>query len=148
MRRWIANFVLKSTDFSMDGSYFGNLIYIGAFCVGGLMFAAGPFVVVHLLAARKTRNYASKTEQLIECGMDPIGDAWIRYSAVYYLYALIFVAFAADVLFLIPVALIYKETSGVLPLAETLLFVAILALVIIYAWKKGLFEWNRRTNLK
>jgi NADH:ubiquinone oxidoreductase subunit 3 (subunit A) len=60
-------------------------------------------VVVHLLAARKTRSCANKTDQVIECGMDPIGDAWIRYSAVYYLYALIFVAFAVDVLFLIPV---------------------------------------------
>ena len=46
---------------------------------------------MHLLAARKTRNYAGKTDQYIECGMEPIGDAWIRYSAVYYLYALVFV---------------------------------------------------------
>ena len=65
--------------------------------------------MVHLLSARKTRAYANKTEQLVECGMDPIGDAWIRYSAVYYLYALIFVAFAVDVLFLIPVALVYNR---------------------------------------
>lgn len=142
------NFNLNQTESSMDHGYFGDLIYIAAFCLGGLAFAAGPFVIVHLLAARKTRNYANKTAQLIECGMDPIGDAWIRYSAVYYLYALIFVAFAADVLFLIPVALVYKETPGVLPLLETLLFVAILSLVIVYAWKKGFFEWNRKTNPK
>lgn len=132
----------------MGDGYFSNLIYIGVFCLGGLLFAAGPFVVVHLLAARKTRNFANKTDQLVECGMDPIGDAWIRYSAVYYLYALIFVAFAADVLFLIPVALVYKETSGMMPLLELLLFAAILSLVIIYAWMKGFFEWNRKTSAK
>jgi len=130
----------------MDDTYFGNLIYVGVFCLGGLAFAVGPFVVVHLLAARKTRNFANKTEQLIECGMDPIGDAWIRYSAVYYLYALIFVAFAADVLFLIPVANVYRETQGIGSLLETILFVAILSLVIIYAWMKGLFEWSRKTS--
>ena len=98
---------------SMDDVLSGDLIYVFAFCLGGLAFAVGPFVVVHLLAARKTRNYANKTDQFIECGMDPIGDAWIRYSAVYYLYALVFVAFAVDVLFLIPVALVYNRIAGV-----------------------------------
>ncbi len=125
----------------------GDLIYIFAFCLGGLGFALGPFVVVHLLAARKTRQYANKTEQFIECGMDPIGDAWIRYSAVYYLYALVFVAFAVDVLYLVPVALVYNRVQEfvVRDFVELLLFVGILSLVIVYAWRKGIFEWKRRT---
>ena len=93
----------------MNEALLGDLIYVFAFCVGGVIFAVSPFVVVHLIAARRTRNYANKTGQFIECGMDPIGDAWIRYSAVYYLYALVFVAFAVDVLFLIPVALVYDR---------------------------------------
>jgi NADH:ubiquinone oxidoreductase subunit 3 (subunit A) len=125
-----------------------DLIYIMAFCLGGLVFAVGPFVVVHLLMARKTRNFANNTEQMIECGMDPIGDAWIRYSAVYYLYALIFVAFAVDVLFLIPVALVYDRIPEfkIRDFVEVIIFVGILSLVIVYAWKKGFFEWNRKTS--
>jgi NADH:ubiquinone oxidoreductase subunit 3 (subunit A) len=121
-----------------------DLLYVMAFCAGGLGFAMGPFVVVHLLQARKTRAYAGKTEQVIECGMDPIGDAWIRYSAVYYLYALIFVAFAVDVLFLIPVALVYNRVPGmgIRDFVEVVIFVGILSLVLIYPWKKGLFEWH------
>jgi NADH:ubiquinone oxidoreductase subunit 3 (subunit A) len=115
-----------------------------AFCLGGLVFAVGPFVVVHLLAARKTRAYANKTGQLIECGMEPIGDAWIRYSAVYYLYALVFVAFAVDVLFLIPVALVYDRVFPIRDLVEMVIFVGILSLVIVYAWKKDYFEWKRK----
>jgi NADH:ubiquinone oxidoreductase subunit 3 (subunit A) len=121
-----------------------DLIYVIAFCLGGLVFAMGPFVVVYFLSARKTRAYAGKTEQLIECGMEPIGDAWIRYSAVYYLYALIFVGFAVDVLFLIPVALVYDRVFPIRDLVEVLIFVGILSLVIVYAWKKGYFEWKRR----
>jgi NADH-quinone oxidoreductase subunit A len=124
-----------------------DLIYIAAFCLGGLVFAVGPFVVVHLLSARKTRSYANKTEQEVECGVEPIGDAWIRYSAVYYLYALIFVAFAVDVLFLIPVALIYDRVFPIRDFVEVLIFVGILSLVIVYPWKKGLFEWNRKSNV-
>ena len=125
---------------------FGDLIYVVAFCLGGLVFALGPIVLVRLISARRTRNYAHKTEQFIECGMDPIGDAWIRYSAVYYLYALVFVAFAVDVLYLIPVALVYNRIQEFVfrDFLELLIFVGILSLVIVYAWKKGIFEWNRR----
>lgn len=132
----------------MNSVLAGDLIYVCAFGLGGLVFALAPFAIVHLLAARKTRQSANKTGQYIECGMEPIGDAWIRYSAVYYLYALIFVAFAVDVLFLIPVALVYDRIPGlgIRDLVEVLIFVAILSLVIVYAWKKGLFEWNRKTK--
>ena len=130
----------------MDNVLMGDLIYIVAFCLGGLVFALGPIVLVHFIAARKTRNYAQKTGQFIECGMDPIGDAWIRYSAVYYLYALVFVAFAVDVLYLVPVALVYNRIKelGARDFIEMLIFVGILSLVIVYAWKKGVFEWKRK----
>jgi NADH:ubiquinone oxidoreductase subunit 3 (subunit A) len=128
----------------MDDAFSGDLIYVFAFCLGGLAFALGPFIVVHLLAARKTRNVSNKTGQFIECGMDPIGDAWIRYSAVYYLYALVFVAFAVDVLFIIPVAVVYNREFPIRDFVEMLIFVGILSLVIVYAWKKGIFEWKRK----
>ena len=130
----------------MDDVLFGDLIYICAFCVGGLVFALGPIVLVLIISARKTRNYANKTDQCIECGMEPIGDAWIRYSAAYYLYALVFVAFAVDVLYLVPVALVYNRVKEfvIRDFVEMLIFVGILSLVIVYAWKKGIFEWKRR----
>jgi NADH-quinone oxidoreductase subunit A len=130
----------------MPETYYTDLIYISAFCLAGLVFALGPFVVVHLLSYRKTRQTVNKTEQFIECGMDPIGDAWIRYSAVYYLYALVFVAFAVDVLFLVPVALVYDRKFPIRDFVELTIFVGILSLVIVYAWKKGIFEWKRRPS--
>ena len=128
----------------MDDAFSGDLIYVFAFCLGGLAFALGPFAIVHLLSARKTRNTSNKTAQFIECGMDPIGDAWIRYSAVYYLYALVFVAFAVDVLFLVPVAMVYNKQFPIRDFVEMLIFIGILSLVIVYAWKKGVFEWTRK----
>ncbi len=122
----------------------GDLIYLFSFCLAGLLFAFGPFVLVYLISARTTRNYADKTGQYIECGADPIGDAWVRYSAVYYLYALVFIAFAVDVPFLIPVALVYDRVFQSRDLVEVVLFVAILSLVIVYAWNKQVFAWSRR----
>jgi len=132
----------------MDDVLAVDLIYVFAFCLAGLVFALGPIVLVHLISARRTRNHANKTGQYVECGMDPIGDAWIRYSAAYYLYALVFVAFAVDVLYLIPVALVYNHVKelGNRDFFETLIFVGILSLVIVYAWKKGIFQWKPQTS--
>jgi len=132
----------------MVDTFDGDLIYFCTFWLGGLVFAAGPFLVVWLLSARKTRHSANKTGQFVECGMEPIGDAWIRYSVVYYLYALVFIAFAVDVLYLIPVALVYDRAFPVRDLVEVLIFVGILSLVILYAWKKGVFEWNLKKPVR
>ncbi len=125
-----------------------DILYVAAFFLGGLGFAIGPFVIAHLLAARSTRHtQQNKTKQLIECGVEPIGDAWVRFGIVYYLYALMFVAFAVDILFLFPVALIYTTpglVGDVRAFVEILIFVSILSLIIIYAWKKGVFKWERK----
>jgi len=135
----------------MDKQATLDLLYVAAFLLGGLGFAVGPVVIALLLAPRTTRNAAGKSRQLIECGMEPIGDAWIRFGIVYYLYALMFVAFAVDILFLFPVALVYRKTAeaamnigDMRAFIEILLFVGILSLIIIYAWKKGVFKWERK----
>jgi NADH-quinone oxidoreductase subunit A len=130
----------------MDDTLTLDLLYVAAYCLAGLVFAMGPFIVVHLFSIRGTRQSANKTGQFIECGMEPIGDAWIRYSVVYYLYALVFVAFAVDVLFLIPVAVVYDRHFAIRDFVELALFVGILSLVIVYAWKKGVFQWKPKTS--
>ena len=81
---------------SMDDVLSGDLIYVFAFLLAGLVFAGGPFVVVHLLAARKTRNYAGKTDQFIECGMEPISDIRQRFSVKFYLVAMLFILFDVE----------------------------------------------------
>jgi NADH:ubiquinone oxidoreductase subunit 3 (subunit A) len=129
---------------SMDASALVDLVYVLAFCLGGLALALVPMVLSHLIAPRQTRAIRGKSRQAIECGIDPIGPSWIRYGVVYFLYSLIFVAFSVDVLFLFPVATVYNEQKGWLDLGEVLLFIGILALIIIYAWKKGVFLWERK----
>jgi NADH-quinone oxidoreductase subunit A len=129
---------------STDTTALVDLIYVLAFFLGGLGLGIVPMVLSRLLAPRRTRTIGLKSLQAIECGVDPIGPTWIRYGVVYYLYALIFVAFSVDVLFLFPVAVVYNETPGWLDLGEVLLFIGILALIIIYAWKKDVFTWKNR----
>ncbi len=125
-------------------NYIKDLLYVCAFFVGGLALAVVPALISHLIAPTKTRNYVHKTGQAIECGMDPIGDAWIRFGVVYYLYALIFIGFSVDVLYLLPVATVYNEQPGYRDLIEIFIFIGILSLVLVYAWKKGVFLWKSR----
>ncbi len=128
----------------MDQKSLVDLLYIAAFFLGGLGFAIGPIVLATVLAPRGTRNISNKSKQYIECGMEPIGDAWVRYGVVYYLYALMFLAFDVDVLFLFPVAMAYNHGFIIRDFVEVVIFVGILSLSIIYAWRKGVFQWNRK----
>lgn len=131
----------------MDQQILTNIIYVVVFLVGALLFGFGPIVIVKLLSpAGSTRNTSGKTRQYIECGMDPIGSAWIRFGIVYYLYALIFLAFDVDVLFLFPVAVAYNSPEVMSrDFIEIIIFVGILSLAIVYAWIKGVFTWDRKT---
>lgn len=129
----------------LQTQYLLDLLYVAAFFLGGLGFAIGPFIIAHLLAPRGTRNTQNKTQQAIECGIDPIGPAWIRFGVVYYLYALMFLAFDVDVLFLFPVAMAYDTQFPLRDFVEVVIFVGILSLAVIYAWKKGVFKWERKT---
>ena len=134
-----------------DFLYRDNILWITAFTIGGAVFAIGPIIIVYILMPRGTRQFNRKTGQAIECGMEPIGDPWIRYGSVFYLYALIFLAFDVDVLFLFPVALAYNSQElldlGIVyrDFVEIVIFVGILSLAIVYAWIKGVFKWERRT---
>jgi NADH-quinone oxidoreductase subunit A len=128
--------------------YHEHVLWIAAFTLGGLAFALGPIAIVYLFMPLSTRQLSNKSKQFIECGMDPIGDSWIRYGVVFYLYALIFLAFDVDVLFLFPVAIAYNDAlfaSSIRDFIEIVLFVGILTLAIVYAWIKGVFKWERKT---
>jgi len=136
-------------EMKMDQVALTNIIYVTLFLIGALLFGFGSIIIVKLLSpSSHTRQAAGRADQLIECGMEPIGSAWIRFGIVYYLYALIFLAFDVDILFLFPVAAAYNSPElGFRDFYEILLFVAILSLAIVYAWRKGVFTWEKKTYL-
>ena len=130
----------------MDQQILTNIVYVSIFLIGALLFGFGPIIIVKLLSpSSHTRNVSEKTGQFIECGMEPIGSAWIRFGIVYYMYALIFLAFDVDILFLFPVAVAYNSPEFVVrDLVEIVIFVGILSLAIVYAWVKGVFKWEQK----
>ena len=113
------------------------------FLAGGIIAAFAPFVISFLLRPR--RIFYKKTLQAYECGMDPFGSAWdFRYGVSYYLYALMFLAFDVDILYLFPIVEAFHKVSPVRGIAELSIFIFILSLAIVYAWVKGAFDWKRR----
>lgn len=76
-----------------------------------------------------------------ECGMVPFGTAQVRYNVRYYLFALLFVVFDVEVVFLFPWAVAYGGL-GLFAFVSGLIFIAILAVGYVYDWRKGAMEWQ------
>jgi NADH:ubiquinone oxidoreductase subunit 3 (subunit A) len=77
-----------------------------------------------------------------ECGENPTGSAWIQFNIRFYVFALIFVIFDVEAVFLFPWAVVFKRL-GPLALAEGFVFIFILAVALAYVWRKGDLEWVR-----
>jgi NADH-quinone oxidoreductase subunit A len=75
-----------------------------------------------------------------ECGLQTIGETWVQFKVQYYLYALIFVVFDVETVFLYPWAVAYHRLP-LFALAEMAVFLGILAVGLVYAWRKGALEW-------
>jgi NADH-quinone oxidoreductase subunit A len=89
---------------------------------------------------RPKRPYKEKLSPY-ECGIEPFGDARERVVPRYYVYAMLFLAFDVEALFLFPWAIVFDKL-GVFALVEMVLFIFILLIGLIYAWAKGALDWR------
>lgn len=76
-----------------------------------------------------------------ECGVAPTGDSWIQFKAHYYLYAILFLIFDVEVLFLLPFAVTFTGLSAG-ALITMLVFILLLAEGLVWAWQRGHLEWK------
>jgi len=76
-----------------------------------------------------------------ECGLEPTGDSWIQFRAHYYLYAIVFLIFDVEVLFLLPFAVAFTGLSAG-ALVTMLVFILLLAEGLVWAWQRGHLEWH------
>jgi NADH-quinone oxidoreductase subunit A len=111
------------------------------FLVAATIFAASPLVIASLIAPR---NRGGDFKMAYECGAVPMGRSWDHFGFNYHIYALIFIAFDVDVLYLFPLAAVYRFYPGLLPLVELSYFLFFVALAVIYFLAKGVFAWPRR----
>ena len=114
--------------------------YVLVFLGVGVIFLILALEVARLL--RPSHPYAEKTETY-ECGPHVFMPAWRQFNVRYYLLALLFALFDVEMAFLYPWALAFRRAGlGVTAVIEMVVFVVILAVGLIYAWRKGALEWE------
>jgi len=103
-----------------------------------VLFAVGSLAAARLV--RPSRGYAAKVMNY-ECGAEPIGPAWVQFPVGFYLVALLFIVFDALAVFLFPWALTLTKL-GFYGYGAMLLFLSVLSLGWLYAYREGILEWR------
>lgn len=80
-------------------------------------------------------------EDVYECGVTTEGSAWVQFNFRYYFFALLFVIFDVEAVFLYPWAVAFRQVE-VYGFVEVVVFVIILAIGLVYAWRKNALEWK------
>jgi len=99
------------------------------------------FTLVLWAALRPSRASQEKLTTY-ECGEEPVGGAWVQFNIRFYVFALVFVVFDVEAVFLLPWATVFRE-QGALAYLEGLVFIAILVVALAYVWRKGDLAWVR-----
>jgi NADH-quinone oxidoreductase subunit A len=104
--------------------------------VGVLVFV---FVLWKVLRPHRDSDEKNMT---YECGENPVGSAWVQFNIRFYVFALIFLVFDVEAVFLLPWAVVFRDL-GALAYVEGLVFIAILVVALAYVWRKGDLAWVR-----
>ncbi len=111
--------------------------YVAVFAIVGAGLVALPLLIIWLIAPRS--NDPQKFETY-ESGVPTIGEAWSQFNVRYYLFTLVFVIFDVEIIYLYPWAVVARS-QGALAFYEMLVFLVILGMGLVYAWRKGALEW-------
>jgi NADH:ubiquinone oxidoreductase subunit 3 (subunit A) len=115
-----------------------NFQFIGILAIVAFAFPFIGIFVAWLLRPKKPNRLKTST---YECGIETHGDAWSQFKAQYYLFALVFVIFDVEAVFLFPWAVAYDRV-GLFALVEAAIFILILFAGLIYAWRTKALEWH------
>jgi NADH-quinone oxidoreductase subunit A len=127
---------VNGTELLLDylSRYFPILLFVGI---------AMAFGVVTLVLSYVVQPKYPESEKLsaYECGSEPFSDARMPFPVRYYIFAMLFVIFDIEVIFLYPWAVVFGQI-GLFGLMEMLIFIALFLVAYVYAWRKGALEWD------
>ena len=112
-------------------------LFIGLFLLIAPLLPAAPILIARFLAPRKGNPLKVQT---YECGIETVGETWVQFKVQYYIFALVFLIFDIETVFLYPWAVAFDQLP-LFAVLEGVLFILILAGGLIYAWRKGALEW-------
>ncbi|WP_176706361.1 NADH-quinone oxidoreductase subunit A [Paenibacillus hemerocallicola] len=118
--------------------YSNNYVLVAIFIALGIML---PIVALTLGRFLRPNKPTEEKQTTYESGNEPVGESHVRFNIRYYLFALMFVIFDVETVFLYPWAVAY-DFLGLFALIEMLIFVALLVVGLLYAWKKKVLQWS------
>jgi NADH-quinone oxidoreductase subunit A len=122
--------------------YLGGYATLGLLLIAGVAFFVVAFTANRLLRPRRSADTPGKYETY-ECGLDPVGGDWAQAQIRYYVYAYLYALFAVESVFLFPWAVVYDRPEfGMSAVVEMAIFVGVLALGLLYAWRKRVLRWT------
>ncbi len=125
----------------MQADYSPYLLIV-VLLVGAAAFALTPLVLAWLWAKKFSPRKPGKDKNAIyECGLESKGDAWVQFKAEYYLYAIIFLIFDVETIFLLPFAVAFNRLS-VGAFIAMIVFLLLLVEGLAWAWQKGVLTWK------
>ncbi|MGD0016656.1 MAG: NADH-quinone oxidoreductase subunit A [Verrucomicrobiia bacterium] len=122
----------------MTDSYANQYLFLVVLLAAALAFPLVALALARLLAPRKPSRSKNDT---YECGLQSKGDAWVQFRAGYYIYALVYVLFAVETVFLYPWAVAFAGL-GFGAFVAMMVFVLLLVEGLAYAWAKGALDWE------
>jgi len=118
-----------------------SYVTVGVLLIVGVALIGAAGALNSLLAP--SRPAGSEGLRTYESGVDPVGEGWAQSQIRYFVYAFLYVVFAVEAVFLYPWATIYADPEfGSTALIEMALFVGLLALVLLYVWRKRVLTWT------
>jgi len=118
--------------------YMNNYVLVAIFVALGIFLPVAALTIGKLLRPHKPTPEKQTT---YESGNEPVGTGQVRFNVRYYLFALMFVIFDVEAVFLYPWAVAYDQL-GLFAVVEMLIFVLLLVIGLIYAWKKKVLKWT------
>ncbi len=124
-------------SFTNVPNYYESYAVVLAVAVAGVALVAVAFGAARLIAPHRPLPAKLTT---YECGIDPVGKGWAQSEVRYYIYGFLFVIFDVESVFLVPWARVFKDL-GYTAVGEMGVFIGILAVGLLYAWRKGVLKW-------
>lgn len=116
-------------------------LYAAIFFALGCGLVGISLILSRVISRLTLTRQPSRTKHVIyESGETPLGSAWVQYPLSFYVFALLFVAFDVDIVFIISWAVVFQQLSW-FGFVEIIFFIVVLALGLAYAWRKGVIRW-------
>jgi NADH:ubiquinone oxidoreductase subunit 3 (subunit A) len=112
-------------------------IYVGFFFLIGVIIPGAAIGTAWVLGPKKPSPMKGAT---YECGIETVGESWVQFKAQYYIFALVFLVFDVETVFLFPWAVKLGQL-GMFAVIEGIIFILILLVGLVYTWRKGMLEW-------